>query len=165
MTKLLIEEIDTRINLFDVQSYKTIWKSVATAINKKGYNLNAEHCNNKWKNLKKRYKAMKDNKKRSGAGAQYWVHFDAIDDILKKHPEIIPLSIASSTNGFRINVYSDEDEGSVINQEEPSNNNNLKTYRLSNTRKTRNAREPYWATQLRLQREKHHKENLEQKDS
>lgn len=160
MIKLLIEEVGTRINLFGNQVYKTIWKTVATAINMKGYNVNAEQCNNKWKNLKKRYKAMKDNNKQSGAGVQYWVHFDAIDDILKRHPEVNPLSIASSSYGFRINVYSDE-EGNDDNEIQCSKQNISKH---SYTRKVRNAKEPYWATHLRLQREKHHKENFDQKE-
>lgn len=79
MTKLLLQEVGTHIHLFSVQQHKTIWKSVATAFTNKGYNINAEHCNNKWKSLKKRYKTIKDNNKQSGAGRRYWTYFDAMD--------------------------------------------------------------------------------------
>lgn len=71
MTKLLIQEVGARLHLFDIQQPKIVWKSVVSVFNNKSYNVNAEHCNNKWKNLKKRYKAMKDNNKKSGAARHY----------------------------------------------------------------------------------------------
>ncbi|EFN77662.1 uncharacterized protein LOC105189399 [Harpegnathos saltator] len=148
MTKLLLQEISVCINSFGHQVYKTVWKSIANDINIKAYNVSADHCNNKWRSLKKRYKSIKDNNKQSGADRQYWIHYDAIDDILKKHPEITPLSVASSTNGFRITGNLDIDEDNENNCEEiPSCSN--RTNRLGKIRKHKNMNEPYCA-QLRL---------------
>lgn len=157
------------INLFDFQQHKIVWRRIASAINNKGYNITAEHCINKWKGLKKRYKSIKNNNNKSGAGRQFWIHYDAIDNILKDHPEIAPLSLASSTKGFRIfNTDSDENEivedTSNFNDAEILSHNNKETYRISKTSKTRKRNEPYWAAQLRLQRERYHKENFAQKE-
>lgn len=165
MTKLLLQEVGRRIHLFNVQQHKTIWKSVVTAFNDKGYNVSAEHCNNKWKSLKKRYKTIKDNNKQSGAGRRYWNFFDAMDEILKKNPEITPLSLASNTDGFRIYVNTDEEENEENLDEVYLNmNDNGNTHRPTNTRRSRKEHEPYWAKELRQQRERHHKENLQQKE-
>lgn len=169
--KLLLEEVGTRIHLFNIQQPKIIWKSIVTAVNDKGYNFTAEQCNNKWKSLKKKYKSIKDNKNRSGAGKQFWMHFDAMDALLKHNPEVEPLSLASSTSGFRLNVdlsdsEVDEDMDNTNNSANTSSHNKfLQAKRLPKNKRNRNTtKEPYWATELRLQRERHHKENLEQKE-
>lgn len=165
MTKLLLEQVGAHMHLFDVQQHKTVWKMIVTALNSKGYNVNTEQCNNKWKSLKKRYKTIKDHNKQSGASKHYWTYFDAVDAILRKLSEVAPLSLASSTDGFRVYVDSDEEEDNENNPEKVLHiNNNLKTYRSTKSRNNRKVNEPYWAKELRMQRERHHKENLQQKE-
>ncbi|XP_024890524.1 uncharacterized protein LOC112466587 [Temnothorax curvispinosus] len=108
MVKLLLAEITTYTEFSTSPLNKQAWKTIAAVINTHGYNLTAENCCIKWTGMKKRYKTLKDANNRTGAAKETWEYFDIIDDMLRKNPEITPLSIASSTRGFRVNVNTSE---------------------------------------------------------
>lgn len=192
MTTLLLSEIENNEINFNSQPHKIIWKRICTTINEFGYNVTPDQCCSKWRSLKRKYKQIKDNNNHTGAANQRWVHFNNIDNILKKKPEINPVSLASNIGGFRIrnvvpnvvpNVIPpvvDSDDESLINeligpddgnemQENasamfPMNGGGVDRFTRTPVHRRRSRSEPYWAQALREQRERHHKENMSQKE-
>lgn len=178
MTTLLLVQIEESKEKFDSKTHK-VWKEICNAMNEFIPNVTPDQCYSKWKNLKRRYTQIKDNNNRTGAAPQEWIHFDAIDNILKERPEIAPLSLASSTAGFRIckDVTNNSANNSSMNaslMDDINSNNETATVmpeikergisRPIPTRKSQAQKEPYWCCVLREQRERHHKENLLQKE-
>ncbi|KAJ8369776.1 hypothetical protein SKAU_G00098040 [Synaphobranchus kaupii] len=56
----------------------------------KGYDFGAEACDNKFRQLKHRYKTIVDNKKTTGRGASSWV-FSSMEDLLADDPSVEPV--------------------------------------------------------------------------
>lgn len=168
MTTLLLSEIKEHERQFNIQPHKRIWKEICSTINSIGYNITPDQCCSKWKSLKRKYTQIKDNNNRTGAANQRWIHFEMVDNILKTRPEIEPLSLASSTSGFRIrNIPAESGNSSMDNAEndefqiEASSNNRRTIGQLQVTSARRRSRvEPYWAEALRKQRERHHRQNV-----
>lgn len=96
-----------------------VWKDIASNFHERGYNISDEQCLTKWKNLKQKYKHVRNNNNETGRAALTWEYFDMIDEFLNSRPEISPVSIASSTHGFRIRKQS-----SYTDFEECNNENN-----------------------------------------
>lgn len=136
---------------------RTVWRKIADTFHKKGYYITEEQCNVKWRNLKRRYKNVRDLNNRTGRGTEQWEYFDVIEEFIHTRPEIAPLSIISSTHGFRTQSSphfeqienSDENNSAAINT-----SGNMKR----NIRKRR--RNSEWAQKLYEQKEAHHKENI-----
>lgn len=75
---------------------KRVWKEIANSFHEKGYNITDDQCCTKWKNLKQKYRNVRDSNKETGRSATTWEYFDMIDEFLNTRPEVSPLSIASS---------------------------------------------------------------------
>lgn len=156
---------------------KQAWKTIAVAINTHGYNLTADNCYIKWTAMKKKYKMLRDANNRTGAGKQTWEYFDVIHDMLRKNPEIMPLSIASNIRGFEINVNAFNTSES-INTNTNWNNNNKHAEEKENElnieatdivlknrpKKSRKRKTSTWIADLTEQKERHHHENYEQRE-
>ncbi|EFN81195.1 hypothetical protein EAI_13130, partial [Harpegnathos saltator] len=102
--KLLIEEVRQHILNLNKKStiQKKVWKEIASNFYKKGYKVTDEQCCIKWKNLKQKYKSVLDANNKTGRAKTSWEYFDIIDDFMNTTPEIQPISLASSTHGFRL---------------------------------------------------------------
>lgn len=138
---------------------KKVWKRIANKINEKGYNITDEQCCVKW-NLKQKYKNIRDRNNQTGRDRQSWEYFDMIDDFITSKPEVTPVSIASSTHGFRIRQSSSPEE----EIEESTNENNSAAANTSNIERNirkRRKSEPTWIKVLCEQREAHHEENIQ----
>ncbi|KAL1492919.1 hypothetical protein ABEB36_011085 [Hypothenemus hampei] len=61
-----------------------------------------EQIDNKWKGLKKTYKKIKDENKRSGNAPLKWEFFNVMDSFMKKRPEIIPLATCDTVEGLQL---------------------------------------------------------------
>jgi len=162
-TKLLIEEVRNNMALLNQKNclQKNIWKRIANKFIEKNYNITEEQCNTKWKNLKRKYKSVRDLNNQTGKNRESWEYFDVIDDFINTRPEIAPASIASSTHGFRIK------ESSLLTEqnEESTNENdsaaiNANCYVRHNIRKRRKSDKPQWVKILYEQREIHHQRNI-----
>lgn len=99
---------------------KKVWKRIANKFNERGYNITEEQCNIKWKNLKRKYKSVRDLRNQTGSARQSWEYFNIIDDFINTRPEVAPVSIASSSHGFRVRQSSPPTEQS----EETTDENN-----------------------------------------
>ncbi|KAK4884873.1 hypothetical protein RN001_001144 [Aquatica leii] len=75
---------------------KSLWLKIALQMNKDGYNLTWEQCDNKFKNLKKAYKKVIDNNSKTGRGRMSFKFFDLMDSLFSKNPEIHPVAECSS---------------------------------------------------------------------
>ncbi|TGZ53355.1 Uncharacterized protein DBV15_12428, partial [Temnothorax longispinosus] len=168
MVKLLLVEITTYTESSISPLNKQAWKTIAAVINTHGYNLTAENCCIKWTGMKKRYKTLKDANNRTGAAKETWEYFDIIDDMLRKNPEITPLSVASSTRGFRVNVNTSKsiDLSTEYTEENEENEENLEAANILKNRpiRRRKPKKPTWIAELVEQKAKHHQENYDQRE-
>ncbi|XP_032671858.1 trihelix transcription factor GT-2-like [Odontomachus brunneus] len=103
MVKLLLTEINKHVESFTSPVNKQVWKNIAASMNTHGYNLSAENCHVKWIGMKNKYKNIKDANNKTGAAKETWEYYNIINDMLIKKPEIAPLSLASSSRGFKLN--------------------------------------------------------------
>lgn len=162
-TKLLIEEVRNNITLLNNKNclQKKIWKRIANKFVEKGYNVTEEQCNVKWKNLKRKYKSVRELNNQTGRNRESWEYFDVIDDFINRRPEIAPVSIASNIYGFRIRQPSPPTEQNESSNENDSAAINTNFYNARrNIRKRRKSDEPQWVTKLYKQREIHHQRNI-----
>lgn len=140
---------------------KKVWKQIASNMNKTGgYNISDEQCYVKWKNLKRKYKSVRDFNNQTGRAKASWEYFEAIDEFINTKPEIIPLSTASSTHGFRVkqqNLCTTELESSDENDSPiPDICHDIR----HNIRKRRRTDKNTYLQDLYEQREVHHQENI-----
>ncbi|XP_018402041.1 PREDICTED: trihelix transcription factor GTL1-like [Cyphomyrmex costatus] len=139
---------------------KRVWKDIASNFHEKGYNITDEQCLTKWKNLKQKYKHVRENNNETGRAAQTWEYFNMIDEFLHTRPEILPVSVASSTHGFRIRERSPCTDYEEYNNENDPAVSNTSYGIIRNVRK-RQKRHTTILEQLFKQREEHHKKNVE----
>ncbi|XP_016095981.1 uncharacterized protein [Sinocyclocheilus grahami] len=76
-----------------------MWKKVDAQMLAKGYDFGAEACDNKFRQLKHRYKTIVDSKKKTGSGTSSWVFFSSMEDLLADDPSVEPVLIVSSFAG------------------------------------------------------------------
>lgn len=174
MVKLLLTEINNHVEFVTSPLNKQIWRDIAASINIHGYNLSAEHCNIKWNGMKKKYKTLKDAKNKTGAARQRWEYYDIINDMLVKKPDIVPLSLASSSRGFQLNqtALSTSESTNIetnFNDCTKENEENLHSIQSTNFAQNRIVRKrksktPVWIEQLIEQRQQHHERNYAQRE-
>lgn len=56
-------------------SQKKVWALIAAEMEKHGHKVSGPQCLSKVSGLKRTYKAIKDNNKKSGAGTKTWPYF------------------------------------------------------------------------------------------
>lgn len=161
-TKLLIDEVRNHIMLLNNKNYlqKKVWKRIANKFTERGYNVTEDQCCIKWKNLKRKYLSVRDLNNQTGEATQTWEYFDIIDDFINPKPEVAPVSIASSTHGFRIRQSPSPTEQIGESDENNSAAVNTSCDIRRNIRKRRQNNEPKWVTAFCKQREAHHAENM-----
>lgn len=143
---------------------KKIWKDISSNFYKKGYDITDDQCSTKWKNLKQKYKQVRDNNNGTGRATDRWVYFDAIDDFLNTRPEVLPLSIASSSRGFKVRERSPHTDSEECNNENDSSTSNASYDAIRNVNKHKVRTRSTLMVQLYKQREDHHKKNIEMQE-
>ncbi|EZA53606.1 uncharacterized protein LOC113563384 [Ooceraea biroi] len=163
MTKLLIEEIREHISLLNKKNsmQKKIWKEIASNLKKRGYNITDEQYSVKWKNLKQKYKSVRNANNETDSATVSWVYFDLIEELMKTTPEVTPVSLASNIRGFRVhkeNVstreHSESNDGNAVPSTSYGTTRNVR-------KRTREGNELAYYEKLYKQREMHHKDNIE----
>ncbi|XP_032669668.1 uncharacterized protein LOC116843389 [Odontomachus brunneus] len=158
-TKFLIENVRNHVVSLNNKNcmHKTIWRRIANNFKEKDYNVTEEQCYTKWENLKRRYKNVRDSNNQTGKNRESWEYFDMIDEFINKQPEIAPVSIASSTHGFRIRQSSPELIAESNNENDSAAINT--SYNARRNIRKRRKNEPEWV-KIYKQKEVHHKENI-----
>lgn len=98
-TKQLIELYHKNIEKFQEKKFKP--KAIFAEIAKTFPRFNCDQVETKMKNLKKTYKSIYDNNKATGRGTIKWPYYNSMNEIFGQKPENEPLSIASSSLGFK----------------------------------------------------------------
>ncbi|XP_066596788.1 uncharacterized protein [Prorops nasuta] len=175
-TKLLLENIRQRKEIINNKDFfqKKMWDEIAEELNVKEHLVNGEQCSSKWKNLKKKYKHIKDSSNKTGAcGKPNWEYFDIIDEIMFSMPEIYPVSIAYSISDPVSTGRPQITEGTNDDEHDPEiiiNNNAACCSNVSASSQTRviKRRTSIRAAKMTIddiyeQRERHHRENAKLK--
>ncbi|CAG9772108.1 unnamed protein product [Ceutorhynchus assimilis] len=76
-----------------------VWKKISNDLRKENYNYSPKQVENRWKNLRKKYIAKKDNMKsdHSGEGRVDFEFVDEFNEIFSNKPNVTPLAIASTS--------------------------------------------------------------------
>ncbi|XP_066582388.1 uncharacterized protein [Prorops nasuta] len=149
-TKLLLEEVRVKSEHLNKKNCinKKIWQEIACVFKSKGHFATPEQCSFKWKNLKQKYKKIKDNNQKTGNSRETWVHFNVINEIMDPMPEVNPVSLAYSV------LYPEKNyENACCSNIMPKRT----ITKRSNIKKNVKPEDFY------KQKEKHHRENLELK--
>lgn len=165
MTKVLLSEMHAHAESFTSPLNKQAWKNIAASVNTYGYNLTADNCNIKWNGMKKKYKMIRDANNRTGAAKENWEYVDIMDTMLRRNPEMEPLSTASNVHGFRINqnILNTCDNEDIDENEEGVNIESTNVLRNRPIR-SRKSKTPVWMEELKAQKERHHRENYNQRE-
>lgn len=94
-----------------------VWKNIVKELEDAGFvGYSWKQAQDKWKNLRKAYMKVKDNKgdKSSGAARVTCKFYDELDEIFTKSPSVQPISTASSRNSKSL---SDADTDSDIDKD------------------------------------------------
>ncbi|XP_023211224.1 uncharacterized protein LOC111614077 [Centruroides sculpturatus] len=86
-------------------------------MNENNYLVTGNQCDEKWRNLKKTYKKIKDGNKQTGRGRSQWEFFSMMDEILGQRPDIEPPAIFESSSStvqvLNIVESNSEDPGNI----------------------------------------------------
>ncbi|XP_067126203.1 uncharacterized protein [Centruroides vittatus] len=79
-------------------------------------------CDEKWRNLKKSYRKIKDGNKQTGRGRSQWEFFSMMDDILGRQPNIkTPATFESSSSTLQVLSMVESNSEDLVNiRTEPS---------------------------------------------
>ncbi|XP_071139839.1 uncharacterized protein [Mytilus edulis] len=99
-TLLLIEEYRANKNKMEkgILRKKVVWEKIAKMLCSKGFSVNGDQVNGKWKTLMRGYKSVKDNNKKSGAGKKSYEFEEVLDELFENDPIIKPVLTLSSTD-------------------------------------------------------------------
>ena len=75
---------------------KSVWETIATEMKKKGYHPTAVQCSKKWKQLKKSFVEVEDNKRMTGKGKRACKFYNELGNILGFKPGVNLVSMASN---------------------------------------------------------------------
>ena len=76
---------------------RSVWEAIAKAMKQKNYHPSATQCANKWKQLKKSFADVEDNKRATRRGAKTYKYYQELGEILSCKPGVNPVSTASSS--------------------------------------------------------------------
>ncbi|KAL1510051.1 hypothetical protein ABEB36_004707 [Hypothenemus hampei] len=80
---------------------KAVWNKIAGVMTETfKIEINAQQCDTKWKGLLDMYKKVKTHNDKSGNSRKDWPHFEAMDNLLAKKPEINPVVTCSNSKGL-----------------------------------------------------------------
>lgn len=85
----------------------TVWKQLAAEMKNENINVTPLQCQDKWKYLKCKYNAKKDNmsSRCSGEDALRFEFFPEMDNFLGKKHNVTPVALASSSKGYVSGKY------------------------------------------------------------
>lgn len=154
---------------------RAVWVKIASDMVNLGHCVTSDQCDGKFKSLKKRYKAIKDAAACTGAGRQRpWPYFELMNCLLGDKPEMAPLAIASSSQGFVINPRgsrtkppereekeSDDEDSDISNMSTPKNQvGPRKRKRVVRGPAPSQGLEPEWLKSFREERKQQHEERM-----
>ncbi|XP_067118357.1 uncharacterized protein [Centruroides vittatus] len=77
---------------------KKVWSLISKTLQENNYLVTGNQCDEKWRNLKKTYRKIKDGNKQTGRGRSQWEFFSIMDEILGQRPDIKPPATFESSS-------------------------------------------------------------------
>ncbi|CAG9820045.1 unnamed protein product [Phaedon cochleariae] len=78
-----------------------VWDKISGEINQHGIKFTGKKCDEKWRNLKKVYDKVIQNKRKTGSGPIHWPYFDEFHDIYFRDPRYNPIATVSSSGTLK----------------------------------------------------------------
>lgn len=111
---------------------RDVWSIISTKLketNPEWKTKTSIQCENKWKDIKRKYMETKDHNRKSGNGLKTCKFYEKLEEILGETPTVKPVAIASNLKKRKIVVeeqnYFEEDydsptqgEGSIVREKE-----------------------------------------------
>ena len=96
------------------QRNKPIFEKIAKKMMEMGHQRDEKQCREKVKNLRSKYRKVKDENSRSGHGKTVWKFMEELDKVLGTRPTTCPTELLDSMPGDRSPEHEDEelDDGS-----------------------------------------------------
>ncbi|KYN19765.1 hypothetical protein ALC57_07918, partial [Trachymyrmex cornetzi] len=96
---------------------KSLWTQICNVMSNKGYNVDEDTVDRKMRNLKKTYRTIKDNNKKSstGRGRIHWDYYDTFEEIFRNDATINHGPSLSSMPSTSINTKSIPSTSEVTN--------------------------------------------------
>lgn len=79
-------------------------------------------CENKWKDIKRKYMETKDHNNTSGNDPKTCKFYEELEEILGEKPCVKPVAIASNLNRKRIDISSDQNDSEETNENSSTSN-------------------------------------------
>ncbi|CAH1153326.1 unnamed protein product [Phaedon cochleariae] len=97
--KLLISSFSNNKSKFESPMYtkKKVWEIISQNLAEHGVRKSGTRCDEKWRNLRKTYGKVLEEKNKSGNGGIHWKFFDEFHEIYFEDPIYNPVLTASSS--------------------------------------------------------------------
>ena len=89
---------------------KVIYERIAKRLQEQGYERNWKQCRAKIKNLKTKYREIKDNNKKTGRGRKSCKFFKELDKILGHRPASVPSALLDTGDTLSESEAESEEE-------------------------------------------------------
>lgn len=109
---------------------KFVFDNISNDLLSSGFSINAVTCQNKWKNLLRSYKVVKDNKNKTGRGPSGFHFFDQMDSLLGEKPSN---RCSHSLESSNLDNLEDRDESTTSATDKPQMEAPKKRVRCNNT--------------------------------
>lgn len=127
--RLLISTYAELKQKFDSPAHNkaTVWKLISDNLKQHGVNKDYKKCDEKFRNLKKRYEKVKAQNNKTGVSPTTWEFYKPMHELFFNDPKYTPVLTASSTGLIKKRAL----ENQSSNTEEPSSSTKSKTQKLT----------------------------------
>lgn len=151
---------------------RDVWPLISEELKKsnpKWHKKTPIQCENKWKDIKRKYMETKDHNNKSGNDPKTCKFYDELEEVLGEKPCVQPVAIASNLNKKRTSISStDQNDSEDMSEECKSTQNEASLQRKKKRKISRVQRELQdWSASLLADaktreeaRERRHKENI-----
>lgn len=148
--------------------HEVIWRLISFEMEEGGYDYSGAQCENKFRDLRKKYMKIKDHNNQTGAEPKIWKYFDNMEVLFGEKPNVKPVSLASNRRKRVLNSYSDSEGDFSADESKPDesieNSGKKKKGKLSKVEKQMQSWADIMNEQSKAKREdqnRRHKENQE----
>lgn len=100
-TKLLIEKYKEHKEKFQTCPKKKVWLKISRDLLKHNVNKDGSKCDEKWRNLKKKYDKVRTENDKSGNATVSWKYFEDFQEIYEKDPRFSGACTSSSSGQLK----------------------------------------------------------------
>lgn len=125
-------------NHFQKMKSRDVWPLISEELKKsnpKWHKKTPIQCENKWKDIKRKYMETKDHNNKSGNDPKTCKFYNELEEVLGEKPCVQPVAIASNLNKKRTSISStDQNDSEDMSEECMSTQNEASLQRKKNVR-------------------------------